>query len=255
MRCWFEWLRRTRQKPPSGGFLFEPLAWRWAHSPRSGRFRCHLIAEIDTRERTDLVERSEMSSYLEEAQNASRAPNICPPTKSCVESVRCFLAWLRVNQRKPRLEAFFIHGSSHPIPQSQVPIHTHSLVVRNAGSYTATGVRISHSFVPQHTDIQVYPDRPKTVTSFGQNGSEILIDRLRPREQVTLSYLYPGPTLLTQFGTNVKFDDGFARFSEMQHVRVFPPWVRALILSLMFAGLSLVFYFVLKIGLYLLRVM
>jgi hypothetical protein len=31
--------------------------------------------------------------------------------------------------------------------------------------------------VPLNTDIQVYPDRPKTTTPFGQNGSEILIDR------------------------------------------------------------------------------
>jgi hypothetical protein len=160
-----------------------------------------------------------------------------------------FLAWLRVNHRKPRLEAFFTHGASHPIPESQQPIHTHALVVRNAGSYPATGVRISHAFVPPHTDIQIYPDRPKTVTPFGQNGSEILIDRLRPREQVTLSYLYPGPTLLTQFGTSVKFDDGFASFSEMQHIRVFPPWVRGIILGLMLAGFVFVLYFVLKFGL------
>jgi hypothetical protein len=164
-----------------------------------------------------------------------------------------FVAWLLASQRKPRLEAFFIHGSSHPIPQSQLPIHTHSLVVRNSGSYTATSVRISHAFVPQNTDIQVYPDRPKTITPFGQNGSEILIDRLRPRESLTLSYLYPGPTLLTQFGTNVKFDDGFASFSEMQHVRVIAPWARGLVVGLMLAGFSLVLYFGFKIALYILR--
>ena len=117
----------------------------------------------------------------------------------------------------------------------------------------ATGVRISHAFVPQNTDIQVYPDRPKTITPFGQNGSEILIDRLRPRESLTLSYLYPGPTLLTQFGTNVKFDDGFASFSEMQHVRVIAPWARGLVVGLMLAGFSLVLYFGFKIALYILR--
>jgi integrase len=52
------------------------------------------------------------------------------------------------------------------------------MLQRWADSYTATGVRISHAFVPQNTDIQVYPDRPKTITPFGQNGSEMLIDRL-----------------------------------------------------------------------------
>jgi hypothetical protein len=161
-----------------------------------------------------------------------------------------FLAWLQLNRRRPRLEAFFTHGAAHPIVNTQNFIHTHSLVVRNAGSYPATGVRISHSFMPPTTDIQMFPDRPRTTVQFGQYGSEILIDRLRPKEQITLSYLYPGPTLFSQFGTLVKFDDGFAQFFEIQQVRIFPPWVRAVILYLMAAGFCLSLYIALKSALF-----
>lgn len=167
-----------------------------------------------------------------------------------------FFAWLQINRRRPRLEAFFTHGSAHFIANTQIIagppniIHTHSLVVRNAGSYPATNVRITHSFVPQGTDIQMYPDMPRTTTQFGQQGSEILIERLRPKEQITLSYLYPGPTLLTQFGTQVKFDDGFAQFFEIQQVRIFPPLVRAVILYFMAAGFFLSIYIALKAALF-----
>ncbi len=161
-----------------------------------------------------------------------------------------FIAWLRVNRRRARLEAFFTHGAAHPIVGSQGYIHTHSLVVRNAGSQSATGVRISHAFMPPNTDIQMFPDRPSTSTQFGQGGSEIQLDRLRPKEQVTLSYLYPGPTLFNQFGTQVKFDDGLGRFFEIQQVRVFPPWVRGVVLFLVTAGFCFSLYMVLKVALF-----
>jgi len=65
--------------------------------------------------------------------------------------------------------------------------------------------------------------------------------------------LYSGPSLLTQFGTSVKFDDGFASFSEMQHVRVIAPWARGLVVGLMLAGFSLVLYFGFKIAVYILK--
>ena len=161
-----------------------------------------------------------------------------------------FIAWLQVNRRRARLEAFFTHGAAHPIPGGQSYIHTHSLVVRNAGSQSATGVCISHSFMPPNTDIQMYPDRPYTNTQFGQSGSEIRIDRLRPKEQITLSYLYPGPTLFSQFGTLVKFDEGFGQFFEIQQVPLFPPWVRGVIFYLMTAGFCFSIYMALKAALF-----
>lgn len=166
-----------------------------------------------------------------------------------------FIAWLQVNRRRPRLEAFFTHGSAHPIVNTQNFIHTHSLVVRNAGSYPATNVRITHSFVPPTTDIQMYPDMPRTTMQFGKFGSEMLVERLRPKEQITLSYLYPGPTLYSQFGTQVKFDDGLAQISEIQHVRILSPWIRALILYFMAAGVFVSIYITLKVALFIFSIM
>jgi hypothetical protein len=168
-----------------------------------------------------------------------------------ISAVGTFVAWVRLNRLRARLEAFYTHGATHPMPNNQGVIHTHSLVVRNAGSQPATGVRISHGFVPTGTDIQIFPDRPSTVSTFGQSGSEILIDRLRPKEQITLSYLYPGPTLFHQFGTQVKFDEGFAQFFEIQHVRIFSAYVRAIVTYLMIAGFGLTLYATLKTALYL----
>ena len=163
-----------------------------------------------------------------------------------------FVAWFFASRRNPRLEAFFTHGAAHPVPGTGNPVHTHALLVRNSGSAAALNVRIGHTFVPPNTDIQIHPDTiQRTVTKVGLHGSEIHIERLRPKEQVVLSYLYPGPTLYSQFGTVVKFDDGFAHFFPIQHVPVLPKTVYMLVAYLMAAGFCLTLYAALRLVLFL----
>jgi hypothetical protein len=165
-----------------------------------------------------------------------------------------FIAYLIARRRRPRLEAFFTHGAGHQIvpPGGQpVGLNTHSLVVRNAGAASAPNVRVTHGFFPAHTDVQIWPAQPHSKTAVQPHGLEILFDRLRPQEQLSLSYLYPAGTTFDQFQTYVRFDEGMAYFFPIQHVRIIPRWLRVILYYLMIAGLTLTLYIVFKAALYL----
>jgi hypothetical protein len=166
--------------------------------------------------------------------------------------VGTFIAWIIANRRRPRLEAFFTHGAGHQIATNPPTwLNTHSLVVRNSGAAPATNVRITHAFVPQHTDIQIYPNQPFTVAPVAPQGNELVFERLRPQEQLTVSYLYPAGTLLDQFHTFVRFDEGFALFFPIQHVRIIPRWLRIVLYYFLSVGFCLTLYLLLKAFLFL----
>ncbi len=157
--------------------------------------------------------------------------------------------WAVERRKKPRLQAFFTHGAAHAIaPPGAAPVHlnTHSLQVRNAGYASAVNVRITHTLFPQHTTIQVWPQVPYTTVPNPPNGNELVFDRLRPKEQLSISYLYPGGATYDQFGTNVRYDEGMAEFFPIQHARLIPRWGRLLLYYLLSAGLVLSIYLALK---------
>jgi hypothetical protein len=161
------------------------------------------------------------------------------------------LLWVLERRRKPRLHAFFIHATGHLLPGNPNPVHvnTHSLQVRNAGYAPALNVRVTHAFFPANTNIKVWPAVPYTTLPNPPNGNEMLFERLRPREQLSISYLYaggPGGNTFDQFGTMVRFDEGTAEFFPIQHARLVPRWTRMLIYYLLSAGLVLTLYLLLK---------
>jgi hypothetical protein len=168
--------------------------------------------------------------------------------------VGTILLWLWDRRRKPRLHAFFTHGASHQLAaaQGQQPgvINTHVLLVRNAGHAPAINVRITHALYPQHTAIQVWPAIPYTSIPNPPGGNELVFERLRPNEQLSISYIYPGGTTLDQFGTMVRFDEGFAQFFQINHARLVPRWARLIVYYLLLAGVTLTLYMVLKVILF-----
>jgi hypothetical protein len=163
------------------------------------------------------------------------------------------IAWLIARRRRARLEAFFTHGAAHQIvpPGGQpVGLNTHSLVVRNSGSLPATNVRVTHAFMPPHTDIQIWPPQPTVRTQIPPHGLELVFERLRPQEQLALSYLYPAGTTFDQFHTFVRFDDGGAEFFPIQHVRIIPRWLRITLYYFLFVGFALTLYLLFKAALF-----
>ena len=91
-------------------------------------------------------------------------------------------------EAKVKLVSFIGHVSSFTLQdQQRTIVHTHSLIVRNAGRKTAHNVRLTHSFLPEN--IAVYPPVHYTIERNSEGSGEILIPVLVPKEQVTISYL------------------------------------------------------------------
>ena len=87
---------------------------------------------------------------------------------------------------------------------------------------------------------------PYTTVPIQQGGLELLFERLRPQEQMTLSYLYPNTHTWDQFATVVRFDEGLANFFPINHVRVFPRWFRLIIQFSLIVGFGFMLYIVIR---------
>ena len=101
--------------------------------------------------------------------------------------------------KRPKLISYLVHASAFTIRgENQGVIHTHAIVVRNAGREAASNVRIGHYILPDQ--YQLFPAVPHTVERdpSGAGAAEIVIPQLVPGEQVTVSYLYTPPLLSNQ---------------------------------------------------------
>lgn len=159
-------------------------------------------------------------------------------------------------EKRPQLVTYLMHSVAHPIPadpetgQTQPNVHTHTVVVMNAGKKTATNVRIDHAFFPP--SYVVTPPVSHTVTP-GQGGSaEICIPVLVPNEQVSISYLYFPPITWGQINGWVKCDEGMAKVIKV--IPSSPPSkpLKLTIVFLSFVGASTVLYSLLRMLPYLL---
>lgn len=123
-----------------------------------------------------------------------------------------------------------------------VPVHTHAIVVRNAGRATANQVRIGHHFLPEN--FQIHPPVPHTVERAPNGSGEIIIPKMVSAEQVTISYLYFPPLLWSQIHAYTKSDKGFAKILTVLPTPQFPKWVSSLLWALIFVGVVSLLYLV-----------
>lgn len=113
--------------------------------------------------------------------------------------------------RRARLLSFFGHVSTHrTTDQRGVPftVYTHTVVVGNAGRATANNVRLSHNTLP---DFSIYPPVPYRVEVLPSGEKEIVIEKMVPKQQVTISYLYFPPLVAAQINAGIRSDEGFAK--------------------------------------------
>ncbi len=83
--------------------------------------------------------------------------------------------------------------------QQPVVIHTHDVVIRNAGKKPANNVRV-----------------PYTVEQLPAGNKDIIIPKLIPGQQIVISYLYYPPTTFDQINSGIRSDEGFATPVEME---------------------------------------
>src|SRR5207253_10740929 len=114
----------------------------------------------------------------------------------------------RMLERKPKLIAYFTHASAFVLPGlPPIQVHTHGIVIKNAGRKAATDIRVRHQVRP--SQFVVFPSVAYTDPNLPGGGFEIVLPRLVADEQVAISYLYSPPLLFNQIHSGIGHSDGF----------------------------------------------
>lgn len=116
----------------------------------------------------------------------------------------------KIFKPKPNLISYYGHVSAFKLrAQNNSDVYTHSIVISNSGSVTANNVRVGHLLLPP--DFVVFPNRPYKQIPTATGGDEILFDKLVPKDQITISYLYfPGITY-NMINSYIQSDEGSAK--------------------------------------------
>ncbi len=152
----------------------------------------------------------------------------------------------RLFERKPRVIYFVSQASGfcqrNAELDEEIWSFSHSIVLQNVGRRTAKNIRISHPVWPIQFNISL--STRYEVSSLPDQGAEIIINQLVPREQVTISYLYAPPLTYQYIISEVKHDEGFARPQRVLLQRQFPKSVSLMLNILMLLGAITFIYFV-----------
>ncbi len=145
-------------------------------------------------------------------------------------------------ESRPAIISYFSHVSAFrysPLGGQPVGINTHSVVLRNTGRKSATGIRIHHSTLP---DFNIWPTVAHSVETLPDGTKDIVIPMLVPGEQITVSYLYFHPVTVDQVNAGIKSDQGFSQQISVLLQRQFPRWVNFIVGTLMITGLVAILY-------------
>lgn len=143
----------------------------------------------------------------------------------------------RALERRSKLISFMPYTSAVTVrPPSGQPfqVHSHSLVVQNAGRRAAVNVRLGHAVMP--INYSVYPSVLYHITQLPDGGVELLFPTLVPGEQITVVYLYYQPITWDRVHSYVKSDEGAAKVVKILMSTQLSPWKRRLLLALATLG-------------------
>lgn len=154
--------------------------------------------------------------------------------------------WLnRRFESRPVLITYYGHISSFTInPPNQQPtaVHTHTVVLRNAGRKSATNVRLHHRYLPP--EFNVYPAVAYSTEQLPDGSTDIVIPTMVPGKELTVAYLYFPPTVYTDINRGIESDEGLATEIPVLLQRIYPKWWNVLAGILFIVGLITVGYFV-----------
>ena len=153
----------------------------------------------------------------------------------------------KIFKPKPNLITYYSHVSAFKLrTQNNSDVFTHSIVIINTGSVTANNIRVGHLFLPP--EFVVFPNRPYQQISTATGGDEILFDKLVPKDQITISYLYFPPATYNQINSYIQSDDGLAKVINVIPSPLPNRYVLFLAKGLMAIGLIALVYVVLSFG-------
>lgn len=153
------------------------------------------------------------------------------------------------SEARAKVVSFIGHVSSFTLQDEQgTAVHTHSVVVRNAGRKAAHNVRLSHTVLPPN--VTVYPPVQYTIQQNPEGASEIVFPILVPKEQVTISYLYFPPLTWDKVNSTTKSDEGLAKILNVIPMPQPPKAILWLIWFLVFVGTTFLFYWLVRLAAY-----
>jgi hypothetical protein len=151
--------------------------------------------------------------------------------------------------KRPKLISYLGHTSVFKLRgDNPAIIHTHAIVIRNTGRETANNVRIGHNVLPEN--YHLFPSVPHSIEHIEGGGAEIVIPKLVPGEQITISYLYLPPLLFSQIHAYTKSDEGFAKIINVLPTPQLSKWAVRLLWVLIFIGVVSLIYLVIEIVLW-----
>lgn len=152
-------------------------------------------------------------------------------------------------EARSRVVSFIGHVSAFTLQDEQhTVVHTHSVVVRNAGRRAAHNVRLAHGVLPPN--VMIYPPVQHSFERNPDGSGEIVLPVLVPKEQITVSYLYFPPLLWNQINSTTKSDEGFAKIINVMPVPRPSKGVIAAVWLLSFVGASFALYWVVRLAIY-----
>jgi len=148
-------------------------------------------------------------------------------------------------ESRPMLISYFGHVAAflHNPGAGQQPIHvhTHSVVLRNAGRRSATNVRLHHTVLPS---FNIWPQLVHSVQTLSDGSQDILIPTLVPGEEIAISYLYFPPVTFAGVNAGIKCDQGFAQAIPVLLQRQRPKWFSLTVDGLTLVGLVSLAYLI-----------
>ena len=98
---------------------------------------------------------------------------------------------------------------------------------------------MSHNCLP---DFKIWPPVQYQLEDVPGSGQDIVIPKVVPNQQLTISYLYFPPTTYADVNAGVKCDEGFATGIPVLLQRQYPRWVNYTGAALMIVGLATLVY-------------
>lgn len=161
-------------------------------------------------------------------------------------------AWItRRFEKQPEIVSYYGHASSFTIPNENsngLIVNTHAVVLRNVGKRSASNVRMTHATLP---NVTVFPHTPYRTEDLPGGGVDLVFPTIVPGAQITVSYLYFAPLLVSGVNIGIKHDDGFAKAIPVILQRQFPVWLLRIISWTALVGAITVMYGVVKSVIYL----
>ncbi|SER23272.1 hypothetical protein SAMN05421690_101379 [Nitrosomonas sp. Nm51] len=147
----------------------------------------------------------------------------------------------RIIENRPKVVSYLGHVSGIFLSKANPPVqvNTHSVVLRNAGGKTESNVRLGHNVLP---DFQIYPDIEHEVKDLPGGQKEIVIPKLIPKKQITITYLYFPPLTWERVNTHLESDSGAIKVLNVLPTVQLPKWILRILWVLIGYGVIGVLY-------------